>query len=518
VSQVLAYRPRHLARRRNPRPLLHLAATRPADQKWALLEKDLEYYRSLDILPSDVFDTLEAEIQAQAGELAGVWNTQFVKAIYDSLEEALAAGTSPSDWLPEAAALIQAYGGATSLGIYSPDATGGSMSSWYSDLVFRQNTLNALNAGRYAEMFFGPSAQTDAFWMFATAEDERVCEICDPLDGTVFAKGDDDGREYLPSCHFNCMPAETRVEGLFRTGFRSLYSGEMVEVETERGARLTVTADHPVFTEAGLIPGRDVGEGSRVFRYRARAHSSAAIHDENVPAGAAQVFGSLEKAGTRCDNPGRRVNLYGNAGRDERDIDVVTMDRELANGPANHLRDLALVAAFAGDDAHHAKGGAVHLLVRTHPPAHSLPRSGALTLDGRSIHPGPFKGLRFGTTALLDAALAECADESPARHAALLGEAVKGEAGLMALEKVVKVRKFDAVMRPTFDFEAAHGVIVADGIAVGNCRCQAIQLDEAGMKDGGYTVSSGQSVGIDLPEGFAVDRLATVPDALRRAA
>ena len=101
MNQLLAFRPRYLARRRNPRPLIHLAATRPADQKWALLDQALEYYRGLQIFPSDVFDTLEAEIQAQAGELAGVWNTQFIKAIYDSLEEALAAGTSPSDWLPE---------------------------------------------------------------------------------------------------------------------------------------------------------------------------------------------------------------------------------------------------------------------------------------------------------------------------------------------------------------------------------------------------------------------------------
>jgi Phage Mu protein F like protein len=64
--------------------------------------------------------------------------------------------------------------------------------------------MNALNAARYAESFFGPALESDPFWMFSTAEDERVCDICGPLDGQVFSKIDAEGRHFLPSLHFSC--------------------------------------------------------------------------------------------------------------------------------------------------------------------------------------------------------------------------------------------------------------------------------------------------------------------------
>jgi intein/homing endonuclease len=368
-------------------------------------------------------------------------------------------------------------------------------------------------------MFFGPSFESDPFWLFATAEDERVCEICGPLDGMVFSKIDEAGRHFLPGLHFNCVPAETRVEGLFRTGFRSLYSGEMVEIESEGGARLTVTGDHPVFTETGLIPGRDLGEGARVFRYRVGDHTSARINDENVPSRAAEVFGALEKAGARCENPGRRVDLYGNAGRDERYIDVVTVDRKLADGPADHPGDSALMTSFASNSAHHADSRAPHFIVGTHSPARGLPRASTLTHDSGPVSARPFEGLRFGSTALLDAALVQHSNDDAARHSALVGESVHGDSGMVALEKIVKVRKVEAVMWPTFDFEAAHGVIVADGIAIGNCRCTAIEMSADDVRAGGYKVTPGHSITSPRPaEGFDIDGLDLVPEELRRAA
>jgi SPP1 gp7 family putative phage head morphogenesis protein len=180
------------------------ALPRPGDQRWTLLTKALARYRALDILPSWVFDALEASWKAQAGSLAGVWNDSFIRDLYATLQDALVNGISPRDWLPEASKTIKAYGGATNLGIYGPDLTGDSFSAWYASVVFHQNTMNALNAGRYAEMFLGPSLESDPFWLFATAEDERVCPICGPLDGMVFSKIDAEGRRWLPGLHFGC--------------------------------------------------------------------------------------------------------------------------------------------------------------------------------------------------------------------------------------------------------------------------------------------------------------------------
>lgn len=189
-----------------PRPRLHLAEANPTPDPgpWQMLEEVLASFRSKQVLSSIDFERLSADVKAIAVRFAGVWNTRFADALYRSIEDSIGNGISASDWLTEASSLIKQYGGATNLGIYAPDLTGDSMSSWYADLVFRQNTMNALNAARYAESFFGPALESDPFWMFATAEDEKVCPICGSLDGQVFSKIDSEGRKFLPSVHMGC--------------------------------------------------------------------------------------------------------------------------------------------------------------------------------------------------------------------------------------------------------------------------------------------------------------------------
>jgi len=213
-----------------------LALPRPGDQNWALLEKALAKYRALDILPSDVFEALSDAWKAQAGSLAGVWNDSFIRDLYATLQDALASGLSPRDWLTEASKTIKAYGGATNLGIYGPDLTGDSFSAWYADLVFRQNTMNALNAGRYAEMFFGPSLEDSPYWLYATAQDDRVRPEHAALDGMVFSKLDTEGRKYLPPWGFNCRcQAIDLSEDALRAGGYKVASGSAIEFRPPEG-------------------------------------------------------------------------------------------------------------------------------------------------------------------------------------------------------------------------------------------------------------------------------------------
>jgi SPP1 gp7 family putative phage head morphogenesis protein len=196
-----------------PRPRLHLAEALPQDPgPWQMLEEVLASFRLKTVLSSIDFERLSVEIKQMSVRFAGVWNTRFADALYRSIEDSIGKGISASDWLSEASGLIKQYGGSTALGIYAPDITGNSMSSWYADLVFRQNTMNALNSARYAESFFGPALESDPFWMFSTAEDERVCDICGPLDGQVFSKIDSEGRKFLPSLHMGCRCEETDLD------------------------------------------------------------------------------------------------------------------------------------------------------------------------------------------------------------------------------------------------------------------------------------------------------------------
>jgi SPP1 gp7 family putative phage head morphogenesis protein len=169
----------------------------PEEPPELTIEAVLDYWRSLEILPAAVFAALEAEARASAFSLAEVWDQKFLAAVHESLYDAIAEGMTWKEWADVFDSLIQFYGGKAGAEVYSE-------TPWYSQLVFRQNVLNAYAAGAYAAQFSPKGIDRAPYWMFSAIEDERLCEICAPLDGQVFEKTDETAREFLPSLHFNC--------------------------------------------------------------------------------------------------------------------------------------------------------------------------------------------------------------------------------------------------------------------------------------------------------------------------
>lgn len=181
----------------NPKPL----------ESWPALDAVLSRWSSRRILTPDQFAALSQAAKNRAGSLAGVWETKFVSAIYDSMGSAMRDNLSSADWMTEAQKILDAYGGGTKLGLYS----GETFSPWYASTVFRANVTSALAAGRYADMFSPAGRQMAEFWMFSAIhddrnEDEKGCPgtICRQLDGKVFAKDDPQAAACLPPLHFQC--------------------------------------------------------------------------------------------------------------------------------------------------------------------------------------------------------------------------------------------------------------------------------------------------------------------------
>ena len=40
-----------------------------------------------------------------------------------------------------------------------------------------------------------------------------------------------------------------------------------------------------------------------------------------------------------------------------------------------------------------------------------------------------------------------------------------------------------------YDFQTAHGAILAESVCISNCRCSTIELDQQDVEDGGYDVA-----------------------------
>jgi SPP1 gp7 family putative phage head morphogenesis protein len=197
-----------------------------------LLQAVLDRWEARTAADPELMALMGEELRGLAFTLADVWDEKFLEAIQETLSDSIAEGEGVADWTARAQQVLDAFGSQETLDEYE----GGRFSPSYADLVFRQNTISAFNAGRYAEMFDPERVDSDPYWMFSTAEDERVCDICGPLDGKVFRKDDPEANNFLPGVHFQCrcMAIELDQEALDK-GEYDVSSGKGVSYEDDNG-------------------------------------------------------------------------------------------------------------------------------------------------------------------------------------------------------------------------------------------------------------------------------------------
>ena len=109
----------------------------------------------------------------------------------DAISRVVAGGTSPR----EAARAIRT--GELALGIQPS-------SSAYINTVVRTNVSTAYNAGRFDAMTSPAVSALRPFWLYVTANDERVRDAHKELEGRVFEAGSAEGKAYFPPLGYNC--------------------------------------------------------------------------------------------------------------------------------------------------------------------------------------------------------------------------------------------------------------------------------------------------------------------------
>jgi len=165
---------------------------------WLAMVMD-RWQQRLSLDPSEM-EALGEIFRGQAFTMAGVWDTAFLDDIAESIEEALVGQLSLDEWIANAQEILDRYGDATGLDVY----TGEEFERWYAELVFRQATQSAYAAGNYASMFSPENIDFDPYWMYVTAQDDRVRPEHAALQGQIFRKRDEWARHFLPPLGFNC--------------------------------------------------------------------------------------------------------------------------------------------------------------------------------------------------------------------------------------------------------------------------------------------------------------------------
>lgn len=360
-------------------------------------------------------------------------------------------------------------------------------------------------------------------------EHERWHGLIRPVDDPVWDK-------IYPPNGFNCFPAETIVRCDAKIGLKAFYAGEMVELRSARGHRLTVTANHPILTRRGWVAAHQIEEGDQLIGASGGVDAPVRgiVNDQNAPASAEYLFEALASKGLRVV-PMTPNDFDGDALAMKGEIHVAGSDRALMNiiesacgqfvgeGPFEWALHRRIEAADVASGASQTAAVFDDAVFSEHPSDSGFgephtsgdfglasevgsiqgedapldlgiasvsrsPSGGALALDAadRRFDFAPFNASGSARSSQFDADALHGAAERAPTAAGLFRELLEANPGAIAFDQVVEIRKFQWTGH-VFDFSTSTGLILADGIVVSNCGCSIQQLTEAEAKRRGIT-------------------------------
>jgi SPP1 gp7 family putative phage head morphogenesis protein len=312
---------------------------------------------------------------------------------------------------------------------------------------------------------------------FNTANDDKVCPYCSPQEGEVFER-DDYG--HLPPIHVNCiLPGNEVVCPDLIAASKSFYIGGCIEITICNGRRLTVTENHPILTTRGWIAAKFINESDNVIvaTNPQRIFSSINPYDQYRPAVVEKIFSSFMKSSgmfsrrvkvTPEDFHGDGRSIYGN-------VDIVHTHSFLrSNIKSDIFQPISQLQFNRGGMLHctlHSQGSFGALKNRRYSSLGRFMRGGNLSHALSVGHGSPLQRLGLGLIAGLNFGSNQSPSESRAIDACLAGEFILRFASDVALQKVIKVKKFD-YFGHVYDLQSdIYGLYTCNGVVVKNCRC-----------------------------------------------
>lgn len=376
------------------------------------------------------------------------------------------------------------------------------------EVIARTETLRALNQGTTEAMRQAiergdiPADGMDKEWV--ASRDNRVRPSHVAANGqrrpftepysvggaALMMPGDPDGpaRETI-----QCF---VRGTGLHSAGLRAIvsrrYCGEVVEIFGADGVNLTVTPNHPIYTDSGWMSASLIKKGDNLI-YCDTGDFSNGSHPKEAHRHAAveELYRLAERAGGEDGTVRTRVNFHGDIA--DGDIDYVAMPRHLLD--AMESAHAQCFGDFVLEDADIAIGAS-----RVIGNMHALGMGDAIAayrfmrrigerlafFARQTLHP---QLVGFGGGAALEAELFETLDyggtayAERSRHrqnglASLISDLngrTNGSAMFIPRGVVgVRTRHYEG---PVYNAESRNNILVANGIVVSNCRCrQAFHL------------------------------------------
>lgn len=318
-------------------------------------------------------------------------------------------------------------------------------------------------------------------YKYIASHDMKACEICKALDGKAFDVSEMTPGENAPPMHPNCVLPDTKIIAPdIEAITRSEYSGEVVEIGTPDGTRLSVTPNHIMLTARGWVRAKNIVEGDKIIRYCSGAESVVESNptNNNRVTTIEELFAALVEANAM---PPLRVPvtaeyLKGDVVPDS-EVDVIFINSELRHkldSPTSKLiSDVLLVGAREGDERSLASNCSLaKFLVGAGLVADGIvsgSRVASILLGGSVTH---HELVGFRRPSDYDSRLFKTAIDNGAADAEFLSNSVLTDSGIVHIDDAVNVEidsnalKFNATSNETsFDSTLSSAVSLGDLIS-----------------------------------------------------
>lgn len=414
------------------------------------------------------------------------------------------------------------------------------------DQAIRNNVQVAYNRGRWTQQ---QQSSRITHLMYLTREDGRVRPTHAAINRVVLPKDHPFWLTHYPPNGFNCFLPDTQIDGRLHGAIKRFYSGQVVQLVTQSGRKIGVTANHPILTSRGWVQAQFIKNGDNLLAYD-RPVQGVAIdrgsgqvdHNQPIPiaenlfksfVGQALAFGEASTLkldhdfavqnsevhidvtdnglfvkfdAMRCKRFGEDGFVSGDDGALARQgvKSVGTSDGvatisdpigsedsvDVAYRCANDLSDLSLsdvLRSVEGED------GLLQLSIGI---TRSLPSGGTLSLGSTdSLFDGlPLEPFGLALSSQDDALFSELSSNGSALDGGLFVYLIDAHASQVFGDPVVDVWQ-GFYSGHVYDFQSDCGLISANGIITHNCRCVVI----------GKTISEAKRIGITADKDMPTD-------------
>jgi len=154
-------------------------------------EEAIKHLRGLTVMTGVQYYELEQVAQAKAFSIARQSNLDLLNGVKDSLTEALEQGQTFSEWRENLDAVFEKYGVKK-------------VNDQRADLIFRQNTQTAYQAGRYQQQTDPDVLASQPYWMYSAVHDGRTRPAHRAMDGLCFPASHVFWKTHYPPNGFRC--------------------------------------------------------------------------------------------------------------------------------------------------------------------------------------------------------------------------------------------------------------------------------------------------------------------------